>query len=206
MTALDTAVEPDGVMMQALDPESSISLVLRARAGDDVAIEHLFSRYSVRMRRWAHGRLPSSARSYGDTNDLVQDAMLQVFKSLDRFEPRHAGAFLAFVRQTLRNKLIDRLRHAKSRGEQEPLEDTRASADPSPEQEAVATQLLDRYEEALGRLTSAQQEAIFVRVELGLPWSEVADVLNKPSVPAAQMAVRRAILALAHEMKHEQHT
>ena len=39
-----------------VDPESSFALVLRARTGDEAAIEQLFSRYSIRLRRWAHGR------------------------------------------------------------------------------------------------------------------------------------------------------
>ena len=186
-----------------VDPESSFALVLRARTGDEAAIEQLFSRYSIRLRRWAHGRLPGYARSYGDTNDLVQDTMFQVFKSLDRFEPRHAGAFLAFVRQTLRNKLIDRLRAAKSRGMCEPIDDLHASTEPSPHDEMVAARLLDRYEHGLERLKPAFQEAIFVRVELGLPWAEVMDILHKPSVAAAQMTVRRALVALAREMGHE---
>ena len=113
-------------------------------------------------------------------------------------------SFIAYVRQTLRNKLVDRLRHAKSRGVLEPVEETRPSDGPSPEQEAIAAELLNRYEGALDRLKPAQQEAIFVRVELGLSWQEVTDILHKPSVAAAHMTVRRAIVALAREMKHEQ--
>jgi RNA polymerase sigma-70 factor, ECF subfamily len=186
-----------------LDPESSFALVIRARAGDHAAVEQLFSRYSGRLRGWAHGRLPAYARTYGDTQDLVQDTMIQVFKSLDRFQPQHAGAFLAFVRRTLHNKLIDRIRAARSRGPLEPFDGEQASPEPSPFEEAVAAQLLDRYEQGLERLKPEYQEAIVVRIELGLPWAEVKDVLNKPSIPAAQMAVHRAILALAHEMEHQ---
>ena len=187
----------------SVDPESSFALVLRARTGDEAAIEQLFARYSTRLRRWAHGRLPGYARSYGDTNDLVQDTMIQVFKSLDAFEPRHAGAFLAFVRQTLRNKLIDRLRAAKSRGVSEPIDDRHASTLPSPHEQAVATRLLESYEHGLEQLKPAYQEAIFVRVELGLSWTEVMDILHKSSTAAAQMTVHRALVALAREMGHE---
>jgi RNA polymerase sigma-70 factor, ECF subfamily len=187
----------------AIDPESSFALVVRARAGDESAVEQLFARYSTRMQRWAHGRLPQYARSYGDTRDLVQDTMIQVYKSLDRFEPRHAGAFFAFVRRTLQNKLVDRVRAAKSRGVLEPMEDVHASALPSPHEETVAAALLERYEQSLNRLKPQHQEAIFARIELGLPWAEVMDVLHKPTIAAAQMTVHRAILALAREMEHE---
>ena len=61
---------------QTLDPESSISLVLRARRGDEAALNELFERYSKRLRVWAHGRLPPWARGPADTQDVVQDTLL----------------------------------------------------------------------------------------------------------------------------------
>lgn len=194
---------PDSSSGATIDPESSFALVLRARTGDEVAIEQLFTRYSKRLRRWAHGRLPGYARSYGDTNDLVQDTMIKVFNGLERFSPQHTGAFLAFVRRTLHTCLIDRIRAARSRGISEPIEDRHQTTTPSPHDEHVASALLERYEQGLARLKPAYQEAIFVRVELGLSWIEVTEILNKPTVAAAQMFVRRAIVALAHEMGHE---
>ena len=38
---------------------------------------------------------------------------------------------------------------------------------------------------------------------LELSWREVADALGKPSVPAAQMTVSRALVKLAREMSHD---
>ncbi len=61
------------------------------------------------------------ARGPADTQDVVQDTLLQVVRKLDAFEPRHEGAFLGYVRQTLRNNITDRIRQARRRGPVEPL-------------------------------------------------------------------------------------
>lgn len=187
----------------SLDPESSFQLVLRAREGDKMAIETLFARYSPRLRRWAHGRLPPHARGIGGTADLVQDTMLKVFKHMDRFEPRHAGAFLGFVRRTLDRQIIDRVRSANRQGKQDPLASSARSTDPTAHELFLAADVRSRYERALDALRPDYREAIIARIELGLPWPEVKDALGKPTVAAAQMHVRRAIVRLAKEMGHE---
>ena len=42
------------------------------------------------------------------------------------------------------------------------------------------------------------------RVEMGLNWSETAEVLDKNSPGAAQMAVSRALVRLAKEMSRDE--
>jgi len=186
-----------------LDPESSFVLVQRARRGDESALNQLLERYTRRLRIWAHGRLPAYARGPADTMDVVQDTLLKVVKKLDTFEPRHEGAFLGFVRTTLHNDILDRIRKAQRRGITTPTDSAMPSRDASPEQEAIAAQLTDRYEAALARLKPDQREAIVTRIEFQLPWPETAVALRKPTVAAAQMAVRRALVRLAQEMSYE---
>jgi len=60
--------------------------------------------------------------------------------------------------------------------------------------------LYGTYEEALARLRADDRELIILRVELGLPYREIAEILDKPSEDAAQMAVSRALVRLAREM------
>jgi len=185
------------------DAESSFSLVLRAREGDEEARARLLARYQKRLAIWAHGRLPPHARHLGETMDLVQDTLVQVVKALHTFEPRHAGAFLGLVRKTLNNKLVDWIRQAKTRPSGDPIDERHPGRDPSPSALFVETELIDRYEAALERLRPKDREAIILRIELRLPWTDVTDALALPSVPAAQMAVRRALVRLAREMNHE---
>src|SRR5262245_41881481 len=69
------------------EAESTFQLIQRFRGGDRQALEQLFARHLPRLQRWAKGRLPRWARSAADTEDLVQETLLQTFNRLDVFEP-----------------------------------------------------------------------------------------------------------------------
>lgn|SRR5262245_4453981 len=186
------------------DADSSLTLVRRAHAGDEAARNELCARYLPRLQRWAHGRLPASARGALDTVDLVQDTFMQVLRRLDEFEPRHTGAFQAYLRRTLLNRIRDEIRRVgRHGGPAEPIDAEKPTTDPSPLEEAIGQQTLERYEAALERLRDADREAIIMRVELGFSYAEVMDAFDKPSVAAAHMAVSRALVRLAEEMSHE---
>jgi len=178
---------------------ASVELLARARSGDAVALNDLCKHYLPRMQKWAHGRLPAWARGALDTHDLVQDALSQVVQRLGSFEPRHDGAFQAFLRTSLMNRIRDEIRRAHRRPT-DALASDRPANGPSPIEEAIGTEALARYEAALQRLKSADREAIIARIEFGLPYTEVAQALGKPSVAAAHVAVSRALLKLAKEM------
>lgn len=187
-----------------VDPESSFALVLRVRAGDTVAGELLFARYSRRLHQWAHGRLPAWARGAGDTHDLVQDTMLQVYQHLDRFEPRHTGAFLAYVRRTLHNNIVTRVRASRGPGTFEPFDDSDegtlpAVHTPRPEHDLDVQRRFERYEIELENLKPAYREVIIARNEMGLPWDEIAEIMQK-RVGAVQMLYHRAVLRLSEQM------
>lgn len=184
----------------AADAESSYALVVRARDGDTQALERLCSRYLPRLQRWAHGRLPKGARGALDTNDLVQDTLMHVVRRLDTFEPRHDGAFQGYVRKTLFNRICDLARWHERRGPIELLATSHPGADPSPLEEAIGQEALERYEAAMERLRPDDRQAIVAKVEMALPYVEITALLGKPSVAAAQMAVSRALVRLAKEM------
>jgi RNA polymerase sigma-70 factor (ECF subfamily) len=188
----------------AAEAASTMDLVQAARRGDQAAFDALFVRYEMRLRRWAHGRLPRAARGAMDTQDLVQDTLTKVFQRIGSFEPRHPGAFRDYVWTTLWNRIRDIARRQTRRGPADPLDGIDvASAEPSPLEEAMGGEVVARYEAAMERLRPEDREAVIARVELGLSHAEVAESLGKPSVAAAHMAVSRALVRLAEEMAHE---
>ena len=180
---------------------TSVELLARARGGDDLALNDLCARYLPRLQKWAHGRLPAWARGALDTHDLVQDTLAQAVQKIGTFEPRHDGAFPAFLRTVLLNRLRDHLRYAQRRPTGTLPSDWAADA-PSPFEHAVGRETADRYDAALNRLKESDREAIIARIELGLPYDEVARALGKPSIAAAHVAVSRALVKLAKEMSH----
>ena len=193
-------LQPTQAVTSGLDAESSYALVLRARDGDLAAQNALCTRYLPRLQRWAHGRLPAWARGALDTHDLVQDTFIQVLKRIGDFEPRHEGAFHGYLRQALINRVRDEIRRANRHAPPQPLDPAKAGSDPSPLEEAIGSETLERYESALQRLRPTDREAIMLRIELNYPYADIATALGKPSIAAAQMAVSRALVRLAEEM------
>ncbi len=192
--------DPDGV---PATEELTSELVQRARSGDQAATDDLFARYETRLRRWAHGRLPASARGALDTQDLVQVTLVKLFQRLHAFEPNHPGAFRGYVWTTLWNSIRDIARSSRRRGPTDPLGSDVPGSAPSPLEEAMGSEVFALYESAMDRLRPEEREAIIARVELGLSHAEVAEALGRPSGAAARMAVSRALMRLAEEMGHE---
>ena len=183
------------------DLESTFELIERARDGDAEALERLFARHLKPLQRWASGRLPKWARDLTDTDDLVQDTLLQTFKRIDVFEARRVGALQAYLRQAVLNRLRDELRRKGRQGQSITLDDVDLVARGSPLEEAIGSEAVERYERALQRLKPEEREAIVARVELGYSYEDLATVLNKPSAEAARKSAERALIRLAEEMK-----
>lgn len=180
--------------------ESTHALLDRVAAGDAEALDRLLRRCLPALRRWARGRLPAWARDLLETDDLVQETLLRTMRSLEAFEPEHSGAFHAYLRRGVLNRIRDEIRRVRRQPRQGDVLEAVADRRPSPLEEAVGWQALGRYERALERLAPPEREAVFLRVELGYPYREVAAALGKPSPDAARMAVSRALIRLAEEM------
>jgi RNA polymerase sigma-70 factor (ECF subfamily) len=183
--------------------DSSIHLLARARAGDRNALERLVERHRPALRRWAAGRLPRWARDRVDTDDLVQDTLMQTVKKIEAFEPRHNGALQAYLRQALQNRLRDEIRHQRRSPKRAELDDATVVDEPSPLEMAVGQENLERYEAALTRLSDGDRELIVLRIEMGASYEELATAMGKPSPNAARVAVMRALLRLGEELADE---
>jgi RNA polymerase sigma-70 factor, ECF subfamily len=176
--------------------ETSLALLARARKGDAVALEALMGRYLTRLQRWASGRIPSGARGLLDTDDVVQDALLNTFRRLDHFEPRHDGALLAYLREAVANRIRNELRRRV------PARDTSIELDAlpselrSPLEAVVSRQALERYERALSQLDESERAAIVGRFEMGYSYDALARAIERPSAEAARKLTERALRRL----------
>ncbi len=85
-------------LVDATDDE----LVLRARAGDDAALEHLLLRYKNFAR--------VKARNYfligADKDDLVQEGMIGLYKAIRDFRPDKQSSFRAFAELCIQRQII----------------------------------------------------------------------------------------------------
>ncbi len=186
--------------LRTVSLDSTLTLLERARAGDRIAQDLLLARYRPVLERWAHGRLPAGCRDLNETPDLVQMTLIRAYRNLDHFVPRHEGAFLAYLRQILHNQVRDEIRRFRRLPTKIEIPEDLPDDGPLPLEETIGREAVKRYEAALKKLPEDYREAIFLRVEMRLPYEQVAEAMQRPTANAARLLVRRAVLKLSEEM------
>jgi RNA polymerase sigma factor (sigma-70 family) len=183
------------------EQERTVELLERARTGDSSAIDALFRRCLPVLTRWARGRLPAHARDLKETQDLVQETLIDALRNLPRFEQRGDGALQAYLRQAVNNRIKDEIRRVRRRPTAVALVDQHADPAASPLEQVVGLENVERYESALQRLRSADRELVVARLEMQCSYEELAVYCSKPSANAARVAVIRAVYRLAKELE-----
>jgi len=163
---------------KARDHES----VRLALAGDERGFAELYSRYERRAWRVARNLVPSDE----DAQDLVQDAFLRVFKSLERFDFSHA--FSTWLYRIVTNLAIDLLRKRR------PSYSTTSAEEDESDQELVDERVEDPSQSMLREETANEvrnclqvlaphfQSALVLRELEGLPCNEIADIVGATHV------------------------
>jgi RNA polymerase sigma-70 factor, ECF subfamily len=203
MTVRDPRSDRVPLHESPLDPllsdEPTIELVVKAQGGDRMAVEALLQRCLPQLKRWAHGKLPASARGSLDTGDLVQDAAMHAIQRLDVFQPRHVGAMQAYLRMSVINRIRDEIRRVGRNPAPVELPDDHPGDNTSPLEAALQSESYERYRKALVSLKSRDREMIVARVEAQWNMSDIARQFGM-SVDAARMAVSRALKKLSANM------
>lgn len=180
--------------------ESSFGLVQRAKAGDSSALDRLILRYLPRLRRWTRRRLPAWARDVAETEDLVQETLLNAVRNLPAFEMRHDLSLQAYMKRAARNRLNDEIKRARRHLPADPLDPEWRAEQPDPEQYAIGREDLWRCRVALARLRPKDRRLIL----LALAGERRSDQLARQtgqSAGAARVALTRALARLAEEME-----
>lgn len=161
-------------------------LVTRARAGRVDAFEELVRRHRDRVYRVA-------LRMLGDereAEDAAQDALLQAWRSLDRF--RGDSAFSTWLHRITVNRCLNVLR---ARRPTEPIATEPESPAPSTETTVESRLRLDDVRRAILELTPEQRAPLVLRELEGLTYEELAEVLDI-SVSAVKSRLHRARVEL----------
>lgn len=193
--------ENHGMNRDASPLHSTAILLDQVRNGDEAAINRLYDRYRDALLRWASGRLPYHARDLVDTEDLVQDALIQSLRQVESFDPQFKGAFHGYLRRAILNRIRDQVRRAQVRDKGQDRVGNMLKPGPSPVEEVIGLDALERYEKALETLSESDREVIIARVEMGASYEDLAELLGKPSTDAVRMALKRALTRLAKEMQ-----
>ena len=179
------------------DSTSDRRLLERARRGSRSAVNALFNRNAVWLRRWARGRLPQWARGAVDTSDLVQDTLHRAFTRLPWFQSKHAGALRAYLRRALENRVRDELRRAACRLQNAaPSEPVRPLRHAPQLQQLMDDETWGRYRQGLKLLSARDSRLIVGWAELGYNYRQLAFVERLSSADTARKAVQRALARL----------
>ena len=179
--------------------ENTVDLVSKIKAGDLEARYKLLARAMPPLRRWARGRLPQWARSLTDTQDLVQDVVARTLPRLDGIKVESPDSLQNFLRQAVKNQIIDEVRKARSRPRDDAALERQADPAPPAVDWVMKREDMRRYSKAMQTLEPAERQIIRARNE-GRDHAEIARIFGKPTAAAARMAVNRAIAKLAKAM------
>lgn len=193
-------VPHNGLMRSKL--ESTATLLAKVKDGDQMAREQLCNTYLPMLRRWAHGRLPAYARDLAETDDMVQNTLIKAMNKLDSFSSVREGAFLAYLRTILLNNIrMEIRRFSNQRDLLKKQQDPDSVTVQSALDQAMGTEVVENYEQALMKLPSQAREAVILRVELGYSYPEIAAAIECASANAARMMVSRSLYKLAEYMQ-----
>lgn len=178
------------------DPESSLSLLLRAKSGDPDALNRLLERYIPLLERWASGRMPHAVRSMNDTADIVQEAVVNALRNLETLDIRSDGALLAYLRRAVKNRIIDQYRRHGRRPTRIEIPADAEALEVSPLEAAIGSEALENYERAFESLRPKDQELVVLHVEFGLSHEDIAHQMGLVTTAAARVALSRALRKL----------
>lgn len=148
--------------------------------------------------------MPRWMRRFADTSDVVQDVLMHTFRRLDAFDPRGRHALRAYLRQAIQNRIRDELRRVGRAPQIEPIAPDHPDPQPSPLEIAMGAEEAARYRAALARLSAEERELIVGRFQMGYSYEQLALAMGRVSSEATRAAVKRALVKLATEVKHEQ--
>ncbi len=120
-----------------------------------------------------------------EAEDLTQDVFLRVYRTLGSYRSAHGG-FATWMTSVTRNLLIDHYRRTKRDRLTDSLEDAlprleeKESAGRRPDQAALASELSEQVQRALGKISPDLREAVILRDLQGLEYREIQDVLGVP--------------------------
>jgi RNA polymerase sigma-70 factor (ECF subfamily) len=170
--------------------------IARARGGDHQAFRRLVEAHARALHRVCFRILGDTAAA----EDAVQDALLNAYRALDRFDGR--SAFATWLHRIAVNAALASRRSRRAgvalgtgADDDAPLETLVADTAPGPVDLAASAEIGGRVQRALAALTPLERSAFVLRHVENYPMDEIAGALDS-NVNACKQAVFRAVKKL----------
>ena len=175
--------------------ETDMELIDRWRAGDGRAATRLVGRHSQALARFA-----ASAGERDGIEELVQDTFVRAFASLDSF--RGASTLRTWLFTIERRLMLDRRRAERRSRETVPVEESDHVSEYGALDGLIAEEAQERVRESLDALSPTQREVFTLRVQQGLSYREIAEVVDTTE-GAARVHYHNAVRTVKEFLKDE---
>jgi RNA polymerase sigma-70 factor (ECF subfamily) len=142
-------------------------------------------------------RYLSSLGAKDDLDDLVQDTFVRAFGSLDGF--RGESTLRTWLLTIARRLLVDRRRARRRRPEELPISGSESTSGHDPLDTLVAVEAVGRVRSAVLELTPMQREVFTLRVNEGLSYREIAELVGSTE-GAARVHYHNAMRAVKERL------
>jgi RNA polymerase sigma-70 factor (ECF subfamily) len=171
---------------------------------------HKLEKFRSYLRLLARLQMAPRLRAKLDPSDLVQQALLEAYRSLEQFRGRSDGELAAWLRQVLAHQMAHAVRDlsrarrdvARERSFEEALAESSArlaawlaAEQSSPGEQAVRNEQAVRLAAALELLPEAQREALVLHYWEGLTLAQIGAELGRSEAAVAGL-LQRGLKAL----------
>jgi RNA polymerase sigma-70 factor (ECF subfamily) len=171
---------------------TDLELIARWSAGDEQAATHLVERHAPALARFA-----ASLGQRSDIEEVVQDTFVRAFGSIESFR---ADSSLRTWLFTIERRLILDRRRADRRRKDDALVDERdAATEFDALDEIVAEEAQTQVRRAVDQLSRLQREVFLLRVNEGLSYKELAEVVGSTE-GAARVHYHNAMRAVKESL------
>lgn len=175
----------------------------QARQGDRSALGHLLSSLRPYVRLLVRTLRDPQMQARLDDSDLIQDAMVEINRSFERFDGASIGDLIAWLRPIVLRSTAHVLRsHRTSRKRSVALEDTgsdltanTADRGLSPSEHVVRLERAARLAQAMDRLPDDMREVLLARHADDEAYAVIAERMNR-SEGAVRVLYSRALQKL----------
>ncbi|HEY4670971.1 MAG TPA: RNA polymerase sigma factor [Gemmatimonadaceae bacterium] len=151
--------------------ETDMELINRWKSGDSRAATQLVGRHSQALARFA-----ASAGERDGIEELVQDTFIRAFNSLDSF--RGESSLRTWLFTIERRLMLDRRRAERRSRETVPVQDSDQVSEYGALDGLIAEEAQERVRKSLDALSPTQREVFTLRVQQGLSYKEIAEVVG----------------------------
>ena len=176
-------------MLTAMTTPESREMIDHARKGDRAAFESLFEDHVDRVEYFVRLRLGEHLRRVVEVEDVLQEAALRAWRSIDRFRWEGDGSFLRWLKGISEHVILEQA----SRGGRRvavPLQQEKVDSEPSLETLARRDERFERLQAAFDSLSPDHRQVILLARIRKLPLKVVASKMDRTEGAAKQLLWR----------------